>query len=55
MVTEEFKTRRRRVRLIWGIAVLVLSALVIWGLLPRPIETDFATADLGRRARRTGG
>ena len=47
MVTEEFKTRRRRVRLIWGIAVLVLSALVIWGLLPRPIETDFATADRG--------
>jgi HlyD family secretion protein len=47
MATEEFITRRRRVRLIWVSAVLVLAALVVWGLLPRPIETDFAQADRG--------
>jgi len=47
MANEEFAVRRRRVRLIWGIAVLVLAALVTWGLLPRPVEVDLATIDRG--------
>lgn len=47
MATEEFTTRRRRVRLVWGICILVLAGLVVWGLLPRPVETDFARVDRG--------
>lgn len=47
MANEEFAKRRRRVRLIWGIAALVLAALVAWGLLPRPVEADFARVDRG--------
>jgi HlyD family secretion protein len=47
MANEEFTTRRRRVRLVWGICILVLAGLVVWGLLPRPVETDFAQVDRG--------
>jgi HlyD family secretion protein len=47
MANEEFAKRRRRVQLIWGIAILVLAALVIWGLIPRPLEADFARVDRG--------
>jgi HlyD family secretion protein len=47
MATEEFTTRRRRVRLAWGICILVLAGLVTWGLIPRPVETDFARVDRG--------
>jgi len=47
MANEEFATRRRRVRLIWGIAILVLALLVTWGMLPRPVEADFAVVDHG--------
>ncbi|HMA12956.1 MAG TPA: hypothetical protein VKO83_13780, partial [Steroidobacteraceae bacterium] len=47
MANEEFAGRRRRVRLIWGVAVLVLAGLVTWGLLPRPVEVDLARADRG--------
>lgn len=47
MANEEFANRRRRVRLIWGIAILVLALLVTWGMLPRPVEVDFATVDRG--------
>jgi HlyD family secretion protein len=47
MANEEFASRRRRVRVIWGIAILVLAALVTWGLLPRPMEADFASVDRG--------
>jgi HlyD family secretion protein len=47
MANEEFASRRRRVRLIWGIAILVLAGLVTWGLLPRPMEADFARVDSG--------
>jgi HlyD family secretion protein len=47
MANVEFASRRRRVRLIWGIAILVLAGLVTWGLLPRPVEADFARVDRG--------
>jgi HlyD family secretion protein len=47
MANEEFAKRRRRVRLIWGIAILVLAGLVTWGLIPRPMEAEFARVDRG--------
>jgi HlyD family secretion protein len=47
MANEEFATRRRRVRVIWGIAILALAALVTWGMLPRAVEADFALVDHG--------
>ena len=47
MANEEFNTRRRRVRLIWAVAILVLAGLVVWGLLPRPIQADLARVDRG--------
>jgi HlyD family secretion protein len=47
MANEEFASRRRRVRLIWGVAMLVLALLVTWGMLPRPVEVDLAVVDHG--------
>ena len=47
MANEEFAKRRRRVRLIWAVAILVLALLVTWGMLPRPVEADFAVVDHG--------
>jgi HlyD family secretion protein len=45
MASEEFAKRRRRVRWIWSIAIAVLVLAVGWGLLPRAVQVDIATAD----------
>jgi len=45
MATEEFARRRRRVRWIWIITIAVLALAVGWGLLPRAVQVDVATAD----------
>jgi len=47
MANEEFAKRRRRVRLIWAVAILALALLVTWGMLPRPVEAEFAVVDRG--------
>jgi HlyD family secretion protein len=45
MASEEFAKRRRRVRWIWSIAIAVLVLVVGWGLLPRAVQVDIASAD----------
>lgn len=47
MATEQFLTRRRRVRWIWGVAILVCLVLVGIGLVPRPLEVDIVKLDRG--------
>jgi HlyD family secretion protein len=47
MATEEFQARKRRVRWIWSVAVAITALAVLWGMMPRATEADFATIDTG--------
>jgi HlyD family secretion protein len=47
MATEEFLSRRRRVRLLWGVAIAVCLVLLGIGLMPRPLEVDIVKLDRG--------
>lgn len=47
MPDENFKARARRVRYTWIILIALVAAAVLWGLLPRATEADYATIDTG--------
>jgi HlyD family secretion protein len=47
MSKPNFKKRTRRVLLIWILVILVVLALLVWGLWPRPMEQDVVTVDSG--------
>jgi HlyD family secretion protein len=47
MANEEFRSRRRRVRWLWAMAILVTALVVLWLMWPHPIEVDTATIDRG--------
>jgi HlyD family secretion protein len=47
MANEEFLSRRRRVRWLWGVAVLMFALVTLWLLWPNALEVDTATVDRG--------
>jgi HlyD family secretion protein len=47
MATEQFLSRRRRVRVLWGVAIIMCALLVGIGLMPRPLEVDIVKLDRG--------
>jgi HlyD family secretion protein len=47
MANEEFIARRRRVRWLWGTAIVVATVAVTWLLWPHPLLVDTATIDQG--------